>query len=271
MIFRYIIYPVTKKECKLSADLFWNGQVCIALPPSMDIFLLGCKTDDAEIRLTRYLLKHLEQGNFFVDIGSHIGYYSLLSSFCVGETGRVISVEASPATFSLLKKNVAKHKNIEAFNIALSDKEETTFFYEFAGRAEYNTTEPAQFEEKKWFSKVQYNKILVETSKGDTLMARYTEKANVFKIDVEGAENRVIAGLGAYLLKNDSVVVMEFVNEKRHNGHHIAADALLSGLGYTAFYILPDGTLQRINGDTGKYVEKTGLESDNIVYRKNFT
>jgi FkbM family methyltransferase len=133
----------------------------------MDIYLLGCKTDDSEIRLANYLFKHLREGDFFVDIGSHIGYYSLLSSFCVGETGRVLSIEASPASFYLLKKNVSKHKNIEAFNIALSDKNETIPFFEFRGQyTEYNTIEPEQFKEKNWFNRAGYNEIMMPAMKG---------------------------------------------------------------------------------------------------------
>ena len=272
MFFRYVIYPLTKKEYRLRASLFWSDEVYIALPASMDIFLLGCKTDDPEMRLTRYLLKHLGGGDFFIDIGSHIGYYSLLSSFCVGETGRVISVEASPASFSLLKKNVSKHKNIEAFNIALSDKEETIHFFEFPGQyAEYNTMEPGQFKEKNWFRRKGYNKIPVEAISGDKLLEGYAGKATTIKIDVEGAEDRVIAGLKDYLVKNDSVVVMEFVNKKRHNSRHILADTMLADSGYKAFCILPGGELRKIDERTDEYVEKTGLESDNIVYRKIFT
>ena len=268
MFFRHIIYPLIKKEYKLQTTLFWDEEMHIALPASTDIFLLRCKTDDAEIRLTKYLIKNLRPADFFMDIGAHVGYYSLLSSLCVGERGKVITIEASPASFELLKKNVSKHKNIEAFNLALSDKEETVNFFEFPGYAEYNTMEPEQFEGKRWYNKRTYRKTGVEAMTGNKLMSNYVETATIIKIDVEGAENRVVAGLVNYLSENDSVVVMEFVNAKRHNSHHIIADAILLTLGYTACHILPDGELEKIDGSTYKYVENTGLESDNIVYQK---
>ncbi len=88
IIFSKVVYRLSGKTLKLSARLFWDDQVQIALPASMDLFLLGCKTDDSEIRLTKFMLTHLHEGDCFVDIGSHMGYYSLLSSFCVGEKGR---------------------------------------------------------------------------------------------------------------------------------------------------------------------------------------
>jgi hypothetical protein len=87
---------------------------------------------------------------------------------------------------------------------------------------------------------------------------------------VEGAENKVVNGLSDYLTRNDSIVLMEFVNEERHNYHHILADSILAGLGYKAFCILPGGELRKIDERTNEYVEKTGLESDNIVYLKHF-
>jgi FkbM family methyltransferase len=270
MFFRHIIYPLIKKEYKLWTTLFWGEEIHIALPASTDIFLLGCKTDDPEIRLTKYLIKNLRPADFFLDIGSHVGYYSLLSSLCVGEGGKVMAIEASPASFELLKKNVSKHKNIEAFNLALSDKEETVSFFEFPGYAEYNTMIPEQFEDKDWYKKGKYHKTRVAAMTGDKLMSDYPETATIIKIDVEGAESRVVAGLTDYLSKNDSVVVMEFVNIKRHNSHHVIADAILLTLGYTACHILPDGELKKLDGPTDKYIEQTGLESDNIVYQKNF-
>ncbi len=105
--------------------------------------------------------------------------------------------------------------------------------------------------------------------RGDKLMEGYTVAAMI-KIDVEGSENRVVNGLAGYLSKNDIVVVMEFVSEQRSNKNHILADILLSELGYNAFRILPGGEPERISVSTNRYVDSTGLASDNIVYKKDF-
>ncbi|MDP4261996.1 MAG: FkbM family methyltransferase [Bacteroidota bacterium] len=272
VIFRLIIYRITGKELRWRTRLFWGAKATIALPASTDLFLLGCKTHPSEIRLTRFILKNLKEGNFFADIGSHIGFYSLLASFCVGKKGKVMSVEASPASFLLLKSNISKCPNIEAFNIALSDQDEVVEFVEFPGSyTEYSTTEPEQFEGEPWFTTTPHNKILITAKPGDKLLERYAEMVTIIKIDVEGAEIRVIRGLKYYLDKMSPVVVMEFLSAKRNNASHREADNLLRSLGYSAYRIGDSGELFILDESANDYIENSDIESDNIVYRKQKT
>jgi len=72
---------------------------------------------------TELLKKELKKGMVCLDIGSHIGYYSLLERKLVGGEGRVIAVEPSPLNFSYLKKNVSQNgfDDIEIFNFAFSN------------------------------------------------------------------------------------------------------------------------------------------------------
>jgi FkbM family methyltransferase len=73
-----------------------------------------------EHNLTYYSLERLREGDLYVDIGANVGYYSLLASRCVGNTGQVISVEADPVTFAALNKNLELNgcRNVSARNIA---------------------------------------------------------------------------------------------------------------------------------------------------------
>lgn len=75
----------------------------IALPASTDIYLTGGKSHDSEIRLAKFLIKNLNQGDNFVDIGAHYGYFTLLGAHLVGKGGRVF-FEPGKSTYSLLEK-----------------------------------------------------------------------------------------------------------------------------------------------------------------------
>jgi FkbM family methyltransferase len=57
--------------------------------------------------ITEFFRHTLGHGDTFVDVGANIGYYSLLASRIVGDTGHVYSIEASPTIFSLLERNLA--------------------------------------------------------------------------------------------------------------------------------------------------------------------
>ena len=69
----------------------------------------------------------LKKGDTFIDIGAHIGLFSLIASQILGNDGKVISIEANPNTFQALKKNIELNgiTNIIPMNVGASDRVET--------------------------------------------------------------------------------------------------------------------------------------------------
>src|SRR5262245_27996112 len=55
-----------------------------------------------EPSVTRVFQNILKRGDTVVDIGANIGYYTLLSSKCVGPIGHVYAIEASPTIYRML-------------------------------------------------------------------------------------------------------------------------------------------------------------------------
>jgi FkbM family methyltransferase len=73
------------------------------------------------------------EGHVIVDVGAHIGTFSLLAASKVGGAGRVFAVEASLDSYNLLRINLAINGcgNAEARHLALADKEGTcTLFHD---------------------------------------------------------------------------------------------------------------------------------------------
>ena len=62
----------------------------------------------------------------FLDLGAHIGVFTLIASRAVGKTGKVVSLEPHPQSYHRLCKHLELNsiKNVVAFNVAASDKEE---------------------------------------------------------------------------------------------------------------------------------------------------
>lgn len=74
-----------------------------------------------------YLTSRLRPGDTFIDVGAHVGVYSLVASARVGSAGRVIALEAYPPTYAKLSANIglAAAGNVTALNRGVSDKAET--------------------------------------------------------------------------------------------------------------------------------------------------
>ena len=73
-----------------------------------------------EHNLTYYTMDRLCEGDLYVSIGANIGYFTLLASRWVGNAGKVIAVEADPATFAALTKKSERNGcgNVVPRNVA---------------------------------------------------------------------------------------------------------------------------------------------------------
>jgi hypothetical protein len=94
-------------------------------------YVLTCVSDLLEL-IPEYerevfdkLFDVLRSGSVFVDVGAHIGRYSLPIAKLVGENGLVIAVEPNPPAFKSLLMGVKLNnlRNVLALNIALGDSE----------------------------------------------------------------------------------------------------------------------------------------------------
>lgn len=63
---------------------------------------------------TEIFKKEIKKGDTVLDLGAHIGYYTLLAAKLVGEKGKVFAFEPEPTNFALLKKNIKinNHQNV---------------------------------------------------------------------------------------------------------------------------------------------------------------
>ena len=62
----------------------------------------------------------LSPGDVCVDVGAHVGYYTLLASKLVGPAGHVFALEPAPSTFEALSSNLASNAvtNVTALRFA---------------------------------------------------------------------------------------------------------------------------------------------------------
>ena len=161
-----------------------------------------------------------KEGDVVIDVGAHIGPYTLKASKRVGLNGKIIAIEADPENFDILNRNIQLNKltNVIALNYAAYFKEDKIRLYLLKGKessyTKYNTVMTDRAGNEKRFVEVQANTL-------DYLLQSNGikhEQVNWIKIDVEGAEFDVLKGAKDILSKSNNIsLLIEIHNLTLHN------------------------------------------------------
>ncbi len=150
-----------------------------------------------------------KQGDIVVDIGAHMGRYTIISSKRVGTNGKVIAIEAHPGNFEMLNRNIKLNQltNVIPLNYAVYSKETKIKLYlpeEDSGYTIYNTIMSNRAGTEDKFVEVNANTL-------DCLLQLNQireEEVNWVKIDVEGAEFEVLKGATNVLSKSKDIALL---------------------------------------------------------------
>lgn len=170
-----------------------------------DPVLLSALIDTGELDrgLRRFVERYLAEGMTFVDVGAHIGMHSIAAGRCVGRKGKVHAFEAEPATAECLRQNVTQNGLGSQINVHES----------FVGAASglapsqlcptggyHGRINPPSATGTGELRVVALDDVLTEVPTVDLV-----------KVDVEGAEMEVFAGMRQLLARSpDGCVVAAF-------------------------------------------------------------
>jgi FkbM family methyltransferase len=171
-----------------------------------------------EAATTRYLAGHLAPGNVFVDVGANTGYFAMLAAARVGATGRVMAFEPNPTVFAQLQKHVTLNgfeSRVTAAQMALSDAPDSAarFFIsqDRANSGLSSLTPPAETLAVGGLSEAHTIPVRVDTF-DNWFASSGLDHVDLMKIDVEGAEARVVAGMRGSLASGAiSAIICETV------------------------------------------------------------
>src|SRR5918996_3920552 len=187
-----------------------NSAVLIKISVPKYDYKFYCRINKADF-MTREdgIIEHFtpKQGDIVVDIGAHIGRYTIIASKRVGAQGKVVAIEAHPGNFEMLNRNIKLNQltNVIPLNYAVYSKETKIKLYlpeVESGYTIYNTimSNRARTEDK--FVEVNANTLdYILQSKGIT-------DVNWVKIDVEGAEFEVLKGASNVLSKSKDIALL---------------------------------------------------------------
>jgi len=180
----------------------YNHLIKLLVPSSIAETSFGAKIHCEPVDLIQSMIFHfgvwepdiswvvrgiVERGDVVVDVGANIGFDSLLASIVVGATGKVVSIEAVPATFEKLKSNLALNavENVRPLNVAVSDTRGSLTIY---------TGNPANVGASSALkSKDRTIAVEIDTHPLDELLTDDERKnLRLIKMDIEGGEPSVL-------------------------------------------------------------------------------
>ena len=194
-----------------------------------------------EESFSTFLLRALRPGDRFLDVGGHIGFFSLLASHMVGDEGQVLVLEPNADNFGwltdLMKLN--GRQNVKAINKVASETDGSVEFYHNADNdGGHALWDPGLHEFNKQ-SREAPQKDSYPSTRLDTLTgAEGFDQCRVVKIDTEGAELTVLKSGGAFFTPGRTPFVVCEVNEfglAQMGTNQEALRAYMADRGYSTF------------------------------------
>jgi FkbM family methyltransferase len=181
----------------------------------------------------------LRPADVFYDIGANVGFFTILGAHMVGPGGRVFAFEPLPENAVALRRNAALNgfDHVTLIEAAVSHAAGTATLFTAAEPtwAKLATPGDAQATERT---------VTVRLVTIDDLLAEGSVAApTLVKIDVEGAELDVIAGMTHTIERHRPVILCEM-----HGKNHEFA-ALMRALAYDVTVIEGPGPLEEARWD----------------------
>ena len=214
-----------------------------------------------------FLNRLVKIGSTVLDIGANVGTLTLPLSLQVQESGKVISVEANPTTFSYLKGNVEfnNFKNIKLINKAVGDK-----------RGELCFSNISSDDMNRVVDCSEKNSIKIPVDTIDNIVKEEKiEHIRLLKIDIEGYELFALKG-AKETLKIVDIIFFESWEVHFKNFNYSTKELLLL-LRESDFkiYKIYEDKLEAIDDES--YISKEcenliafkNIEDINCIYEKN--
>jgi len=158
-------------------------------------------------------------GDWVVDVGANVGFYTKRLAELVGPEGRVLAFEPVPESFMLLTSNLetCRLTNVTLFNAAVS---ETT------GVMGMSIPEYSDIRERNYYqahlTAPADSELRILTISLDSI--QIPTRVRLIKIDAEGHEYSVLKGMQKILLRDRPILIVE--------APHIETRELVESLGY---------------------------------------
>ena len=155
---------------------------------------------------TAWFLRAVRPGDIVVDAGANIGYYTIIGSRLVGDTGKVYAFEPEPANFARLQRNVRLNglTNVVLEQKALSNRKGILkLFIAPLNKGDHRIYQPEGESRPS---------VDVEAVRLDEYFKDHERGIDLIKMDTQGAEGLILEGMTGLLegRTDGPTIFMEF-------------------------------------------------------------
>jgi FkbM family methyltransferase len=174
----------------------------------------------------------IREGDYCVDIGAHLGYYTFELSRLAGKSGRVFAIEPVTKFYKTLQSQLSRKRidNVQLYQLALGGKGE---FVEM-GIPEVNKMKKFGYarviESNAGLTFVESEKV--KNEQGDNLFEN-SPRLDFIKCDVEGLEVPVFRSMMRTLEKHQPILLCELADKQ----DRITLYEMLRQFGYRIYFL----------------------------------
>lgn len=231
-----------------------------------------------EPQATEAFKKIIKKGDVVLEAGANIGYYTILESLLVGDTGLIYAVEPANENFDYLRNNIEINncKNVMPYKLALGSQngDAVLNIYDFEN---WNTIEDISYVSKR-------GQEIVRVMTIDAFL-KDKKKPSFIRMDVEGYELEILKGMlellketpprGLFIEIHFYIMgkknSLELLNILKENGYEVARYFLDKRFSPKIFLL--DYLLERLDRIKDKlpifYGEVHDITIDDLINNKN--
>lgn len=154
---------------------------------------------------TEAVLKTVSRGDVAWDIGGHVGYYAVIESRLVGDSGQVLVFEPRPLNAAYIRRHVELNqvRNITLIESAVSDQCGTAMFESRTGTGTGHLSESGN---------LQVNTVVVD----ELVEQDGYPPPDFIKLDIEGAEVEALSGALRTIKKYRPKMLIATHDDEKH-------------------------------------------------------
>ena len=174
------------------------------------------------------LATNLPEGGVLLDVGAHIGFFSMKGALKVGKSGRVVAFEPNPETLKTLRENVRVNdfQNVVVVPVACTDREQTLTLFA-SPIMNSGASSLARDNADITFEQAPHEYTVRGRPIDDVVRELKLTRVDAIKMDIEGAEVIALRGAMETLKRFHPKIVVEVV-EKQLAAMNTSKDELFS-------------------------------------------